>query len=215
MKIEAIQRQLAHVHWLGGSPCAGKSSVADTLATKYDYQLYRCDDAFERHAAIVTAERYPIFSALSALSGDALWMRPLDQQIADEINLYKEEFELIIADLLALPNTIPILAEGNALLPELVGPLLTSSQQAFWMVPTPAFQMQHYAQRAWTKEVVAACTNPEQAFANWMQRDISFATHVMQAALRQKLFWLQVDEHRSLTENIELVARYFSALRYK
>jgi hypothetical protein len=214
MKIETIQRQLAHVHWLGGSPCAGKSSVADALTIKYGCQLYRCDDAFERHASIITAERQPIFSALSSLSGDALWMRPQDQQIADEISLYKEEFELILADLLARPNTMPILAEGNALLPDLVAPLLTSSQQAFWMVPTPEFQMKYYAQRTWAKEIVAGCTNPEQAFANWMQRDISFAAYVVQEALEQGLPWLQVDGQLSLEENIEQIEQHFSALRY-
>jgi cytidylate kinase len=34
---------------IGGSPCSGKSTIADRLAATYGMQVYRCDDAFFRH----------------------------------------------------------------------------------------------------------------------------------------------------------------------
>ncbi len=208
MKTETIQRELVHVYWLGGAPCSGKSSVADTLAAKYGWQLYRCDEAYEHHVSIVTPEEQPIFSQLSILTGDALWMRPLAQQISEEIGLYQEEFPLILDDLLALPKTTPVLVEGAALLPHLVAPLLIARHQALWMVPVPEFQMKHYMQREWAQEIVATCTYPEQAFANWMQRDISFAAYVTQKALEQGSFLIRVDGSHSLEENIEMVERH-------
>jgi hypothetical protein len=209
MKAETIQRALAHVYWLGGSPCAGKSSIADILVARYGWQCYRCDEAYERHASIITSERQPIFSRLRSLAGDALWMRPLAQQIAEEIGLYQEEFPLILKDLLALSGTTPVLVEGNALLPELVAPLLAASQRALWMVPVPEFQITYYRRRAWAQEIVAVCTYPEQAFANWMQRDIAFATYISQQVQAQELSLLRVDASHSLEENIERVERHF------
>ncbi|GHO63241.1 hypothetical protein KSC_021330 [Ktedonobacter sp. SOSP1-52] len=212
MKAEAIQQELAHVYWLGGSPCAGKSSVADALVAKYGWQLYRCDEAYECHISVVTPELQPIFSKLSTLSGDALWIRPAAQQLSEEIQLYQEEFPLILADLLALPKTAPVLVEGNALLPHLLAPLLTTFHQALWMVPVPEFQMKHYLRREWAQEVVAACTHPEQAFANWMQRDISFAAYVTQKALEQGLSLVQIDGSHSLEETIKMIDRHFHVM---
>src|SRR5437879_6148486 len=144
MNAETIQWKLAHVYWLGGSPCSGKSSVADTLVAKYGWQLYRCDEAYEHHRSSVTPEEQPIFSQLTALTGDALWMRPLAQQLSEEICLYQEEFPLILDDLLALPKTTPVLVEGAALLPYLVAPLLIACHQALWMVPVLQFLTRRY-----------------------------------------------------------------------
>ncbi|MEU8662863.1 hypothetical protein [Actinoplanes philippinensis] len=36
--------------WIGGSPCAGKSTVAGRIAGRRGVPVYSCDDAFDRHA---------------------------------------------------------------------------------------------------------------------------------------------------------------------
>src|SRR4051794_31012591 len=40
---------LKHVFWLGGSSCAGKTSIARLLAAAHGLLVYSCDDAFEAH----------------------------------------------------------------------------------------------------------------------------------------------------------------------
>ena len=209
MEAETIQQELAHVYWLGGAPCSGKSSVADLLIAQYGWHLYRCDEVYERHISIVTPEDQPTFFRLSTLTGDALWMQPLAQQISEEIILYQEEFPLILEDLLALPKTTPVLVEGAALLPHLVAPHLIASHRALWIIPVPEFQMKYYTQRAWAQEIIAACTYPEHAFANWMQRDISFAAYVIHKALEHDFFLMRVDDSHSLEESVEVVERHF------
>lgn len=203
------RRELSHVYWIGGSPCSGKTSIAAALADAYKLQLYHADQAYFRHANVVTPERQPTFHKLVHLSADALWMRTVAKQVTEEVMHYQEEFPLILDDLLALPATRPILAEGAALLPECVVPLLGAPHHAIWIVPTPAFQVAHYAHRAWAQEVVAACSDPQQAFQNWMQRDMRFAEHVTQSAQRLKTRTLVVDGGRSLIDNRALVERYF------
>lgn len=208
--LKTLQRQLAHVYWLGGSPCAGKSSIADNLVQTYGFQIYRCDDAFFRHEKIVTLEHQPIFYRLVHLSSEELWMkRPIEQQIAEEIALYREEFPLFLDELLCLPGSKPILVEGAALLPEYVKPLLLNSRHALWVVPTREFQLEHYPDRTWAKDVVKECSDPEQAFKNWMERDIGFASFVICETTRLALDVLVVDGKHTLTENIEESKQHF------
>lgn len=88
--------------------------------------VYRCDDAYFDHAKIATPDRQPTFHLLVNLDTDGLWLRPDPQQISEEIKLYREEFPMIIADLHALPDDRPIIAEGVALMPKLVAPLVRS-----------------------------------------------------------------------------------------
>src|SRR5450432_2340819 len=138
-------KELSHIYWLGGSPCAGKTSIADALAQTYGFQIYHCDIAFFRHEKIVTPEKHPVLYKLAHLTSEQLWIeRPVKQQIAEEIALYCEEFPLILADLLSLSTSRPVLVEGVALLPACVKPLLVNPQQALWIVPTREFQLYHY-----------------------------------------------------------------------
>lgn len=205
-----LQERLKHVYWLGGSPCAGKSSIADYLAARYDLLLYRCDDAYYEHQKVVTPEQQPLFSRLAQATSEEIWIkRPVEQQTREELALYHEEFPLVVEDLLALPTDRPVLAEGAALLPECVAPLLCSKQQALWIVPTAAFQLHHYSIRDWTHEIIKDCSNPRLAFDNWMQRDIRFASLVAQAATERALSVLVVDGMHSLEENTAFVERHF------
>ncbi len=206
---------LAHVYWIGGSPCSGKSSIAEALAAAYGLQLYHADNAYVRHAKVVTPERQPVFYKLAHLSAEELWMRPVEEQVAEALAHYREEFPLILEDLLALPTTPPILAEGAALLPACVQPYLLERHRAISIVPTAEFQMEQYARRAWAQDVVRACSDPQQAFRNWMQRDIQFAKHVEQAAREAGLFSLLMDGGCPLTDTIARVERHFRLARVR
>jgi 2-phosphoglycerate kinase len=206
--IRMLQRALAHVYWIGGSPCSGKSSIASILAETYGLVLYRTDDAYVRHEKTVTPQCQPIFHKLTHYTSEELWMRPVERQAREEIALYREEFPLILEEILALPKSEPVLVEGAALLPECVVPLLSDMRNAIWLIPTAEFQQYHYERRAWAREVVRACTQPEQAFQNWMQRDIQFARLIYQEAQDRRMYVLEVDGTRSLAENTAFVEQY-------
>lgn len=205
---EHLRQALSHVYWIGGSPCSGKTSIAKTLVERYGFTYYDCDQAFWRHNEIVTPKHQPVFYRVMHLSSEDLWMRPVEQQTSEEITIYYEEFPLILEDLLAFPQDQPVLAEGAALLPECVAPLLYEPQRAIWVVPQAEFQLHHYRRRAWARDVVKDTSDPEQAFQNWMQRDIRFARFVQQEAQQRGLRVLVVDGKTSLAENTRLVEEY-------
>jgi 2-phosphoglycerate kinase len=179
--------------WIGGSPCAGKSTLATRLAEEYGSGLYRCDEALEGHLRRITPTAYPLMHTLANSSWNDIWGRPVDTQIGEELAFYREEFPLILEDLRDLPAETPVIVEGTALLPELVAPLLTAPQQALWLVPSAAFQREHYARRPWIHDILRQCDDPAQAFENWMQRDIGFADTVERQARERQLRVLRID----------------------
>jgi 2-phosphoglycerate kinase len=199
---------LPTAYWLGGSPCAGKSSVADRLAERYGLTVYRCDEAYFRHVQVCNPVDHPTLHAITGMSWDEIWMRPVDVQVAAEFAAYREEFAMILHDLRGLPRDRPILVEGCALLPELVAPL-SRSQRALWFVPTPAFQRHHYSQRGFIEEILSQCRDPQQAWDNWMSRDEQFGRQVA-ADARQYSFTVElVDGRRSIEELTVLAAAHF------
>jgi hypothetical protein len=135
----------------------------------------------------------------------------VEVQIAAEIACYRDEFGMIVEDLLALDRSKSIIVEGAALLPDLVSGLLPGRSRAVWVVPTEGFQREHYTleKRPWVRDILRHCQDPTQAFANWMDRDVGFAEWVARRARELDLALLMVDGKRTIAENAGLVARHF------
>ena len=182
-----------YVFWIGGSPCAGKSTIAARLASAYGFALYRCDEALDAQLRRVSALSHPMMHKLTNSSWNDLWTRPVEVQIREELAFYREEFPLILDDLRAYPDETPLIVEGTALLPELVAPLLVAPQQVVWLVPTATFQREHYARRPWIHAILRQCDDPAQAFENWMRRDSGFADEVERQARERQLRALRID----------------------
>jgi len=200
--------RLSHVFWIGGSPCSGKSTVAATLAGPYGLTVYTCDDAVERHVRLAGPDRAPVMHRLANASCDELWMRPLEQQISEEIRFYEEEFPFILNDLLALPGDCPVIAEGAALMPRLLEGIGIVPGRSIWLVPAPAFQCEHYERRDWRHDTLAGCSDRDQAWANWMARDIGFARHVADEAAALGRTCIVVDGTRPLDAICDEVRRH-------
>jgi hypothetical protein len=145
------------------------------------------------------------------MTWNEIWMQPVDVQIADEARCYHEEFDMILDDLLAYPKSTLVLAEGAALLPDLVSRLLLDRRRALWVVPTATFQRAHYTpeQRPWMKDILNQCQDATQAFQNWMDRDAGFARWVSRRARELELELMEVDGERTIAQNAERAANHF------
>ncbi|MBE2224205.1 MAG: hypothetical protein IAF02_21885 [Anaerolineae bacterium] len=219
-----LKQKLAHIYWIGGSPCSGKSSIVDLLAAStgsatvastgsaavepVETAVYHCDDHFDSHLKQTSPENQPEFYRLQGMSWDDLWMRPVPEQVVHELAIYREQFPMILADLLKLPSNRPLLVEGAALLPELVANV-TQPNQAFYVVPTPEFQWRMYAKRPWIQGILDQCRDPEQAFRNWMERDVGFAEYVAETAVSLNYPVIHVDGVATIDDNAAQIACYF------
>ena len=204
---EALRRRLRAVRWLGGSPCSGKSSVAELLVDRYAVRVYHVDVAFEAHRDCLTATQHPLLTKWTTTPWDALWTQPRDRLLDEALACYTEQFSLILEDLLLAENGL-LLAEGTSLLPPLVQALLTTPDQGLWLAATETFQRARYSQRdAWVAEILAACADSNVAFENWMSRDVAFSRWVVGQTNKLSLPLIEVDGTYDVLALTELVGR--------
>lgn len=181
--------------------------MAENLSRDYGLNYARLDDRLFAHIQSASVATQPALASLRAATCDQLWLIPPIAQARRTITAYFEEFPLHLADIADMAG--PLLLEGAALLPCLVAPVLAAPGQAFYLLPTPTFQRRYYSLRTWTAEVVRDCSDPAQAYANWMRRDEIFGRWVRQNARHHGLAALMVDGTRDIAATTAVVARHF------
>lgn len=204
-----IKSRCKNIIWLGGSPCAGKTTISNLLAQKYHFDVYHCDEHYKDHISRCTVAQQPVMCRLSVMSEDEFWMRPIRTQVREEFLFYQEEFEMIIDDILMYPSDKRLLVEGTSLLPDEVSNVLEDTCNGIWLIPTNRFQRAHFPHRGkWVEDILLQCRNPEQASENWMRRDAIFALEIEKKARKKNLNYFWVDEDQSLLHCFELVETY-------
>lgn len=211
-----IARKLSHVLWIGGSPCAGKSTIAHTIARVYVLIDYHLDAWSSNHFARRVAAGDAEAEAFLRMTMDQRWLQRSIEELAQEaIESWTRDFSLVIEDLLALPQETMIVAEGN-FFPASVAPYLSDPHQAIWLVPTDAF-LEKARRQKWTElarrqkrhGVYNEGSNPEQRRRNIIERDGRLARYVRQQAEELRFSIYEVDDSRSPAEMTELVERHF------
>lgn len=203
------------IYWLGGSPCSGKSTIAGLLAERHGLQLFRSDEYMDRHTRQADPTRQPVMARIAQMNWEQIWMRPVVEQVADELDFYREEFDLLRAELEQTAGGAPILAEGTAWLPELLARAGVSPARTFFLVPSETFQVRHYSQRPWAHDILSECSQPQQAFRNWMERDSRFADAVEEQARACAMPVRRVDGTHTLEETCALLESAFDFPKYQ
>ena len=204
-----VQEVFAHAYVLGGAPCSGKSTLAEMLAARFPFLYYKVDDHDRQHAARSRPDRQPVMYKYSRMTCDEIWLRPVLEQVQDELSYYRERFEMIVADLERLAARQPVLLEGAALLPELIARYPIDRHRVVFLVPSDEFQNVHYRERGWVGDVLKDCSDPEQAFANWMVRDHLFGQEILRQAKEHQMRTIVVDGSTGADGQYKKLAAYF------
>ncbi len=206
---QALPSQNARLFVIGGSPCSGKSSIAEQLATQYHLQFYKADDYEDQHPKRSDPQRHPVMTRYNQMAWNEIWSVPVEQAVSDLFAYYRERFEMVLKDLETFDPEQSLLAEGFPFLPELIQPLGIDTSQAIYLVPTYEFQLQYYHQRPWVPGILSQCTDPQQAFTNWMQRDYLSGRQILKQAQTQGYRCVEVDGSLNLDEMKALVSAHF------
>lgn len=197
------------IYWIGGSACAGKSTLAKRFAEKNGLALYACDEHLGMHLQHITEDAQPAMYRVSEMAmNEVFFTRKITEQLNTYIEYLREDFLYVLSDL-AGGGDGPIVVEGNQLLPALVEPLLKRKERAIWIIPTETFQRSQYSRREWIHGILQATENPERSFENWMRRDALFADTVKRGAKDRKLKLLEVDGSQTLDQNYKVLSRWF------
>jgi hypothetical protein len=205
---QARTNAFGHVLWIGGSPCAGKTSIADALAAVHHGVAFHFDRMEMAHIARSTEATNPDLMAFLALDMDHRWLLRTPEEMArNAIASWRARFPLVLEDLRALPTDAPIFAEGPGLFPECVESLLTSPRQALWLTTTEPFCQMVRQQRGGPFHETS---DPARSLRKLVTRDVLMARHVEREASERGLTWYAIDGGRSLAQMITLVEEWFA-----
>lgn len=179
------------------------------LANKYSFEVFKCDDYMSKHIEQSDKVKHPILNKLQKMSWNDIWMRPVDIQVIEEFEFYREEFELLLDEIKAFIKNRPVIVEGAALLPDLINSLGINKDRVLYIVPVKDFQVFHYSKRHFINDILSQCKNPELAFDNWMERDARFANIVFEDATKLGMKALRVDGNSSLEKMAAKVEEHF------
>jgi dephospho-CoA kinase len=183
-------------YFIGGSPCAGKSTICDLLADRHGWQTYHCDEHYDTHL-----ERAKPDSILAKFRGmgwkEAFTTRSLETMVHDELEANRELGVFALEDLNAIDS--PVIAEGMAFMPELLVKL-EPRVKAVYLIPTESFQREHYAKREWAQRLIATTDDPKAVFERWMARDAANAQTISDQARAFNFPVLEVDGRLSVLE---------------
>ena len=194
------------LYMIGGSPCSGKSTLASLLARKYDLLHIKLDDLVDEMMSQASVNSRPICLLRQDRNPEQIWMRNPEEMADEEWRFYEEIFPYVKSYLIKDQDKA-LLVEGAGLLPHLIKSLEEPAVSYLCLTPTADFQKKHYKQREWVPYVLEGTSNPEQAFENWMQRDILFAQMVRKEAQKLGYPSLMTDGSRSEKETAEKIAR--------
>lgn len=163
------------IFYIGGSPCSGKSTVAERISKEYGAYYFKVDDFLDNFLELASAKGYPICKQVTSMTSEEIWMREPELQCQEEFLIYEEINEFIFNSLQNIDADF-IITEGAAYTPYVMKRHMPTDYIS--IVPTADFQISHYKEREWVPYILEGCSNKEKAFANWMERDVLFAKQV-------------------------------------
>lgn len=192
------------IYYIGGSPCSGKSTVAESLAAHYGLTYFKADDYLESFTVQGAAAGLPVCQRILRMSADETWMRSPQVQCHEEFDYYHEIAPFVQEKLAAL-SAPRIIAKGAAFLPC----LMPCAAHYLAITPSRDFQISRYQRRPWVPHVLQHCTDQEQAFANWMERDALFAEEIRRQCQQLGLTHLLTDGSVLPEERLQQAASHF------
>ena len=188
---------IKNIYFIGGSPCGGKSTVAEALSKKYDLYYFKVDDLLDQYIQMGASKGYEICSKLAVMNSEQIWMRDPALQCKEELLFYEEVCNFWVDDLYQVTTQRGIITEGAAYFPILMKKLQVPYNRYISITPTAEFQVFHFKKREWVPYILEGCSDKEAAFSKWMERDILFAEDVRKQC--EKLQYLSLTNNGEMT----------------
>lgn len=201
---------MINTYYIGGSPCAGKSTIAEILSQKYHLYYFKVDDSLDDYTKLGAIKGYPICKKTIEMSAEQIWMREPVLQCREEFEFYEEIFRYVLADLKQINCKNGVITEGAAYVPKLVKQLGLPHNKYISITPTEEFQIFHFKRREFVPYVLEGCSDMERAFCNWMDRDILFAQEVQRQCHEERYASITNDGSIEIDELVSRVAKHFA-----
>jgi hypothetical protein len=201
---------LKRAFWLSGTPCGGKTTISKIISEQQRWDIYHVDEHWDNHCTRANSRTMPTFHKITRLTGDALWLRPLNEQIACEPLFVEESFLLLLEDVInILKKSSKNLIIDASIVPKSALQVVPDRNHIFYLIPEERFQRDRYSKREWIREVLSKTSDPIMAFENWMTRDASYARWLEKEVDCNKLAMMSVNENRTIEDTVEFVTKHY------
>jgi len=206
---------MAEIFWLGGSPCAGKTTISHIIGQEFGWHIYHIDRYVESYLQRAGKKKHPHLTAYKKMGLKDFLLQDPQIQMQQVIGMSHEQFAFILDDLAEI-EAKTILVEGANLLAKDVAKQIKSESHAMWMTPTEEFQLETYPKRgSWVQDVLRHNYEGDEgiiAFERWMERDAGIAKWTAEEAEKQGIPVIVVDGSLSLLDNAEIVMQHFGLM---
>ena len=127
-------QSLRHVLWIGGSPGSGKTTVATRIARRHGLRWYNADARTWAHRDRAIREGNAAAIQWEAMTPEERWTASPVEMLA--MSLHRERGPMVVDDLLALPRSPLVVAEGTTL----PAGAVQDHSRAVWLLTTPELQ---------------------------------------------------------------------------
>lgn len=207
--INKLSERKEAIYWVGRSSCAGKSTLAKQFAESYGFSLYSCDDHFEAHLEKAKVSKQPAMIQMSNMTwNEIFYVRPVEEQLQLYTDIFKEDFDMVIDDILTLPGKLLVI-EGNQLMPSLVDPYISHKHKAIWLISSEELQTELYSKRTWIHSILKETNNPAIAFKKWMKRDALFADKILHETQELNLTSIKFNHVRDLENKSNVLEHHY------
>jgi hypothetical protein len=194
------------IFFLGGSPCSGKSTIAERISKDYGAYYFKVDDFLDEFISKAAEQGLEACKKSGEMTQDETWLREPLIQCREEVAIY-DEITSFVFEYLGKLDADFIITEGAVYMPKVMKS--HTLEQYITIIPTPDFQISHYKERDWVPYVLQGCSDKEQAFTNWMDRDILFARQVKRECEQNGIPCIVNDGFGSIDEMYEKVEQLF------
>lgn len=105
-----LKAQLQNVFWIGGAAYGGKTTITDLLVDRHGFVPYHSEDHFHEHKKAASPEDHP--TLLAPFHGwEWFFNRPIDEYIQAIEDSGREQFEMVLLDLVKMAADSKVVAD--------------------------------------------------------------------------------------------------------
>ncbi len=202
-----VKHDLSHVYWIGGSACAGKTTIADILAKDHGFTVYHCEEHGYEHFERAMAAGTPAVDRIKFHRLEKVILHSPREFIDDSMAWAEEDFKMVLDDLYAMPKEKTVV-EG-ALLPEYVHEIADPRQMIF-MIAFEGSQREHFLELDQWKVWQQRIEDPEGVFFENLITIFDFVSRaVHESATELGLKVMITDDESTIAGSVELVREHF------
>jgi 2-phosphoglycerate kinase len=203
-----LHNSIPPLYWIGGSTCAGKTTISNILSEKFGFTVYHCDEHLRKHIELSNINEHPNLNKAYKISWNEVLSMSVEEYLKWSIGLFTEEFEMILEDLRNLNFNRPALVEGVGIFPGLIYNRIPDVDHAVWVIADEVFYKKHQVERKELLERIKSCSNPEQALNNYLSYDLAMGRYILNDAKMLGLNTIELCNDSDLAKNIETVSKY-------